>query len=168
MRPGGGHGKGATFERLCCKRLSLFVTRGVRDDVFWRSSMSGGRATLQLKQDIVNLAQSGDMTAIAREGYDLCERCLFEYKAYKDLNILEALLKGTGLLAKFWRETGTAAHRYSKNPVLIAKQNYMPAIILCPIGGTVFQSGHAMTAHRLRADVYLMEEATKVLTRPRK
>jgi hypothetical protein len=168
MKTGGGHSKGAAFERLCCKRLSLFVTKGQRDDVFWRSSMSGGRATLQLRQEIVNLAQSGDMTAIARQGYDLCERCLFEFKFYRDLDIAEALLKGTGLLAKFWRATVAAAQRYNKIPILIAKQNRLPAIILCPVDSAVFTTGRAITAHHLRADAYIFDDATKMLTRPRR
>src|SRR6266850_1611917 len=95
-KPGFGKIKGGEFERYCCKRLSLFVTRGLRDDIFWRSAMSGGRATLQLKQEIINRAQSGDMTAISPEGYELCDKYLFEYKNYADLNIPQGLVKGTG------------------------------------------------------------------------
>lgn len=166
MKTGGGKSKGSAFERYCCKRLSLYVTMGKRDDVFWRSAMSGGRATLQLRKDIVNRAQSGDMTAIAPEGYALCDRCLFENKSYADLGIPQSLLKGSGLLAKFWRDTQKAAARYDKVPVLIVKQNLIPVFVLCPPGLKLFRGPPIMTLLRLEAELYLFEEATLVITRP--
>src|SRR5215216_6431446 len=39
-------GKGPQWEREVCRALSLWVTNGERVDVFWRSAMSGGRATV--------------------------------------------------------------------------------------------------------------------------
>jgi hypothetical protein len=168
VKAGKGKVKGGAFERYCCKRLSLFVTKGQRDDVFWRSSMSGGRATLQLKKDIINRAQSGDMTAIAPEGYELCDRCLFEYKDYADLNIAAGLLKGTGLLHKFWADTVKAAARYDKAPILIAKQNYFPPMVLCPPGLGLFRGSPLMSLHQWRADVYKFETATHIISRPRR
>lgn len=166
MKSGGGKAKGSAFERDCCKRLSLFITRGARDDVLWRSAMSGGRATLQLRQDIVNRAQSGDMTAIAPEGYALCDRCLFECKSYRDLDIPQGLLKDTGLLARFWRDTYRAAARYGKEPVLIAKQVRLPTLVLCPPSLKLFHGEPLLTVHRWGAAVYLFDEVTMVLRRP--
>jgi len=46
MRKGGGKAKGASFERDICRRLSLWVSAGKQEDVFWRSAMSGGRSTV--------------------------------------------------------------------------------------------------------------------------
>ena len=166
MKTGGGKAKGGEFERYCCKRLSLWVTKGKRDDVFWRSAMSGGRATLQLRQEIVNMAQSGDMTAIAPEGYELCSLCLFEYKHYRDLKIANGLLKDTGFLAEFWRATVKAAARYDKAPVLICKQNLLPPIVLCAPGLKLFRGPPVMTIHSWNAAVYLFETATHVVRRP--
>jgi hypothetical protein len=166
MKTGGGKTKGGAFERYCCKRLSVFVTKGARDDIFWRSAMSGGRATLQLRDDIINRAQSGDMTAIAPEGYDLCNRCLFEYKSYADLDIPQGFLKGTGLLHKFWRDTQRAALLYKKLPVLIAKQNYLPPVVLCATSLSFFRGLPIMTVHPWEADVYLFEGATQIIRRP--
>jgi hypothetical protein len=142
------------------------VTFGKRDDVFWRSSMSGGRATLQLKQEIINRAQSGDMMAVAPEGYALCAQCLFEYKHYADLNIPQGLLKGTGFLAKFWQDTRRTATRYGKTPVLIAKQNFLPAIVLCPISFSLFPISPIITLHEWQAEVYPFERATNMIRRP--
>src|SRR5215831_8969133 len=116
MKTGGGALKGAAWERKCCKGLSRWTTDGKRDDIYWRTAMSGGRATFQLKQDIINRAQAGDMTAISPEGFALAERCLFEMKHYKDLNFTALLTNGTGLLAGFWRTTQNTAARLGKIP----------------------------------------------------
>ena len=155
--------KGARFERLCCKRLSLWVTDGKRDDCFWRSSLSGGRASFQLRQDIINRAQAGAMTAIAREGMALCERYLFEYKHRKDLNFTALITHGTGLLAGFWRSTQNTAVKIGKLPVLIAKQNHYPAVVLCPIGCGIFSGSPKSTLHELAAELHWFEPATQVI-----
>ena len=52
-KPGYGKQKGGEYERTVCKKLSLWVSNGTRDDIFWRSAMSGGRATLQRKKGII-------------------------------------------------------------------------------------------------------------------
>ena len=165
-KPGMGKAKGAEFERYCCKRLSLWVTKGKRDDVLWRSAMSGGRATLQLRQEVINKAQSGDMTAIAPEGYTLCERCLFECKSYADLGIATGLLKGTGLLVKFWTDTQNAAEKYGKAAVLIAKENRLPVMVLSPPGLKLFHRPPLLTVPKWNAEIRLFEEATLIIRRP--
>jgi len=160
MQTGGGKRKGAAFERVIARALSLWLTTGQRDDCFWRSAMSGGRATLQLRQEIVNLAQSGDVTAISPEAYALAERCFFELKTYKNLEIGQSLIKGTGILHRFWQSTRREAYRYGKVPVLIAKQNTFPVILLCPLDSHVF-NGHPCIEH-LQWDtaIYMFDEAT--------
>lgn len=160
MQSGGGHRKGASFERVISRALSRWLTKGARDDLFWRSAMSGGRATLQLREDIINLAQSGDITAISPQAYELAERCFFELKTYKNLEIGQSLIKGTGVLYRFWQITKREAYRYGKTPVLIAKQNNFPVILLCPIDSHAF-NGHPMIEH-LAWDtaIYLFDTAT--------
>jgi hypothetical protein len=173
VKTGGGNEKGAEWERHCCKRLSLWVTKGERDDIFWRTAMSGGRATFQLRRDIVNRAQAGDMTAIAAEGVALCERYLFEYKHRKDLGCTGFLAAGTGLLAGFWRSTQKTAERVGKVPVLIAKQNFYPAMVLCaqqPRLFSFYQPAWAILPG-LQAELFWFVPATEVrrprLRRPR-
>lgn len=129
MKPGSGKAKGTAFERDVCKSLSLWVTGGQKSDVFWRSAMSGGRATA-VNKDGVEVRQAGDICAVAEEGYDLVDSYYFELKRYKDLQLPQFLVRGTGLLSTFWRATIVDAERYGRSPVLIAKQDRMPAIIL--------------------------------------
>ena len=43
-----GNKKGGGFERKTLKALSLWISKGERKDIFRRSIMSGGRATIAL------------------------------------------------------------------------------------------------------------------------
>jgi hypothetical protein len=56
--------KGSNFEREICKLLSSWWTRGERDDVFWRSSMSGGRATVRFRKGKKTAGSYGDICAL--------------------------------------------------------------------------------------------------------
>ena len=55
--------KGSNFERKMCKRFSLWWTDNKRDDVFWRTSQSGGRATERQKKNMKTAGGYGDMMA---------------------------------------------------------------------------------------------------------
>lgn len=162
MRSGGGKGKGSAFERLVCHRLSLWLSRGERDDLLWRSAMSGGRATLQLATGKVNLAQSGDVTAISHQAYAFCESHFIECKFYQDLQIDRGLLCGTGYLLAFWNVVRKEARRYQKRPVLIAKQNHYPILVLVDRDNDIFGISYLLDVPHLNARVYLFDNATKV------
>lgn len=129
MRAGGGKGKGSSYEREICRRLSLWVTAGAATDVFWRSAMSGGRATVAHKKGQV-VRQAGDITAVSPEGHSLCSRYYIECKHYKDLDIQSFFLTGKGLLAKFWKTTVREAKKHGRYPVLIVRQNRVPDLVL--------------------------------------
>lgn len=120
-----GKQKGSAFEREVCKKLSLWVTGGKQKDVFWRSAMSGGRATRDK-----DVRQAGDITAVAPEGHILTDNVYIECKHYKDLNLASFLLEGRGVLAQFWRKTCTEAVIRGKIPCIIAKQNAKPTLFI--------------------------------------
>lgn len=121
--------KGASFERLVCTQLSLWISQNKRDDLFWRSSMSGGRATVQFKKGGQNRTQCGDITAIHPDGNPLTELCLISCKFYQDLKIAGVVVGNKGGLSSFWLECVAEAKRYGKLPMLIAKQNNTPPFI---------------------------------------
>lgn len=140
MRPGAGKQKGGNFEREICRKLSLWISTGTRDDLFWRSSLSGGRATVAFKKGKENRTQCGDISAIHPLGAPLLERYLISCKFYNDLKIEGAVLGNKGGLNAFWEECVTEAARYSKQPILISKQNNTPPFIcLNDTGFTDFQ-----------------------------
>jgi len=73
-------GKGSAFEREFCKDLSLWWTFGEREDVFWRSSNSGGRATVRASAGKTTVGQHGDVAATDEIGIPLLNLVTIELK----------------------------------------------------------------------------------------
>lgn len=119
-----GKQKGAGFEREVCKSLSLWITKGEKVDCFWRSAMSGGRATVARG----TVRQAGDITAVAPEGHILSDKFFIECKNYKDID-LDCLVKGKGILIVFWQIAQKEAAKYNRIPMLIFKRNHWPIMI---------------------------------------
>lgn len=124
-----GKQKGAQFERDVCKDLSLWISKGKRKDLFWRSAMSGGRATLAKKKGEKLKNQAGDITAIDPKGNILTNIFMVECKFYKSLNIEALIIKNKGKLIQFWDKAVLEANAYKKLPLLICKQNRLPALL---------------------------------------
>lgn len=76
-------GKGSSFERLICKRLSMWLTKGTRDDIFWRSSQSGGRATFRAQKGKTTFGSYGDIAAVDPLGLPLLKVFTIELKRGK-------------------------------------------------------------------------------------
>ena len=131
MRAGGSKKKGSAFEREVCKKLSLWVSKGQRQDLFWRSAMSGGRATVAKRSGISLAHQAGDITATHPDGHVLTKTFYIECRFYKNID-LGSLLFGQGHTASFWRETVVSALAHRRNPMLIVKQNFIAPLVLVP------------------------------------
>jgi hypothetical protein len=134
VRKGGGKQKGASFEREVCVLLSKWVTNGVREDVFWRSAMSGGRATVGHKRGKQHSTQVGDISCIHPSGHRFCEAFAPECKFYANLDY-QGLLTGKGKLLAFWTEIRLQAKRYNKHPFLVARQNRLAANVCLNMDG---------------------------------
>ena len=72
--------KGSDFERELCRRLSRWWTGGERDDIFWRTSQSGGRATQRSKKDLKTFGSYGDIAAVDPIGQPLMKMFTIELK----------------------------------------------------------------------------------------
>lgn len=121
--------KGSAFERAICKQLSLWLTQGKREDVLWRSAMSGGRATVAHRKG-KDVRQCGDLCAVGPEGHAFCAQFFVEIKHVKKLALDQFLIKGTGPLANYWRIVLREAKKHARHPMLIARQNGWPIIVL--------------------------------------
>jgi len=119
--------KGSAFERYVCKELSKWVTSSDREDIFWRSAMSGGRATLIGKKAD---AQLGDISAINHLGQPLLAKFFIECKFYKDLNFDSFLYSNTGELAKIVEDNYYRATDNSRVLMLVFKENRRDAMVL--------------------------------------
>tara|TARA_R100001143_G_C3356875_1_gene132981 strand:- start:2750 stop:3286 length:537 start_codon:yes stop_codon:yes gene_type:complete len=130
MKKGGAYQKGVDFERQVCKRLSLWITKGTADDAFWRSAMSGGRATQSPDPERVK-AVSGDICAVRQEGFALCRDFFIECKFYKDMQFVSLLgYKREFSLIELWKVCLVESEKYEQVPLMIAKQNRIAPVLL--------------------------------------
>ena len=129
-----GKHKGGAFERKTCKELSMWISRGKREDLFWRSAMSGGRSTVALKKGKKFKTSSGDVSAIGSLGFHLTDKFLIECKHYKNLEFA-GLIHNRGKLVAFWQKAQMEALNHSQLPILIAKQNNYPTVTVMCRGG---------------------------------
>ncbi len=85
-------GKGSQYEREICRSLSLWWTEGADDDVFWRTSQSGGRATTRKKKGLAADTHSCDICAIKPIGQDFLRAFAPEIKrGYKGASIADLM-----------------------------------------------------------------------------
>lgn len=122
--------KGASFEREVCWALSRFVDPAGTDTLYWRSAMSGGRATVQARRGVRNDTQLGDVTCVHPKGAWLTDAFVIECKFYADLDLEGSLLFGRGKLATFWREVSKVAAERKREPLLIARQNRTETLVV--------------------------------------
>jgi hypothetical protein len=130
MRSGGSSAKGSQFERDVCRKLSLWVTYGQDDEVFWRTAGSGSMATNRRKAGKKVGAHEGDIGAVKPAGRRLLKRYYVECKFYKDLKFMSYLLKQSGTLQGHWDKARKEAKEAGRLPLLIAKQNLMPTFVV--------------------------------------
>jgi hypothetical protein len=120
--------KGSSFERKICKELSLWVSLGERDNLFWRSAISGGRATVRHKKGLDVRNQLGDITSIDTWGDALTDNFIIECKHYKDLEWSQ-FVYGKGFIWATWKKLRGECHDHGRQPFLILKQNAKPVLV---------------------------------------
>jgi len=91
-------GKGSQFERDICRELSLWWSDGERDDIFWRTSGSGARATTRRRQEKKTAYEAGDVGFRCPTGKLFVDYFLLELKrGYSaGISVLDLIDKGTG------------------------------------------------------------------------
>ncbi len=135
-------GKGGGFEREISTKLSLWWTDGKRDDCFWRSQASGGRATIRGRKGKAINDQYGDIVAVDEEGKPLTNLFSFECKTgygkkkknepaitnWCVLDALDSKQKQT-VLEAFWEQCERDAGLSCRFPILIFRRNRKEAVI---------------------------------------
>lgn len=107
--------KGGAFERKFCKMLGLWWSGGKQDDVFWRTSQSGGRATQRMKSGKRTADAYGDIGAERDSGRPLTKDTFFELKrgyTGKKGKKSQRYISVTDLL-------DTPSERFKKLPILL-------------------------------------------------
>lgn len=128
MKAGGGKQKGSKFEREVCRDLSLWVTHGDDPNLFWRSAISGGRATVLLSKGR-SIKPAGDICAVDPNGHKLTDRYFIECKHNRNLE-LHRFLVHEGKLWRYWEVCVKQALAHRRSPMLVAKQDRFPTLML--------------------------------------
>ena len=134
----GGKSKGGNFERVICKQLSMWWTEGERNDVFWRTSNSGGRATVRRRGGKSTFGQYGDIQATDPIGQPLIDACSLELKVgYGNYSFLDMLDRSSESnerqYEKFLKQSVEDAKKGgAKWPVIISKRDRKVPIITIP------------------------------------
>jgi hypothetical protein len=101
--------KGSVFEREVCRQLSLWWTDQARDDIFWRASQSGGRATGRAKRGKTTANSAGDVAYLDVVGKPFLDKVCIEIKrGYSTKSDTTGLIDlgqhGQPLLLKFFEQ----------------------------------------------------------------
>lgn len=132
-RRGRGKGKGSAFERKVCKLLSKWVSRGKRTDLFWRTAMSGGRATVERRKGVV-VRQAGDICAVTPDGHAFTDHWYVECKSYKSIGLTQWIVNNDGKIPGWWAKCKREARDHGREPMLIVKQNFLPILVITRLG----------------------------------
>ena len=155
--------KGSKFERDICKQLSLWWTGGKRDDVFWRTTTSGARATIRSKRGRGTKNQYGDVQATDPIGQPLIDLCTIEIKKGYSRNSY------FDLIDKLPNETKQPYKKFIQQVIdqqceagtawwlLITKRDYKETLIAMPIAlkrqlGTFAKLGSCRPSMRFTFD----------------
>lgn len=144
--------KGQQFEREVCKQLSLWVSGGMSNNLFWRSAQSGGRATTLRKQGEDLSVHAGDIAAIDPAGERFCKTFFVECKFLKSLRLDALVYPMKGVIGPIWEKCCRQAAQYEKVPLLICKENgRTPLVIL----STSFEFGLLFQAWFPTQDIWV-------------
>lgn len=127
--------KGSRFERKICSAFSKWCSNDLRDDLFWRAAMSGGRATLASRTGRKLVAQAGDISSIDPLGAPLTEKFFLECKHLSSLEIHRWVYNCKSPLDNVWDKPLKEATDHGKIPLVIAKQNRQPELVLSTRAG---------------------------------
>lgn len=150
--------KGSSYEREVCKLLSKWWTNGERDDVFWRSSNSGGRATMRGKSGKRTAGSYGDIAATDPIGKPLLDLFTIELKrGYNRSTIGDLIDRGRQApsgVELFLDQAMTAAeHAGSKTWMLIHRRDMRQALVYLPWRSLMRLTSDTLLHSLMRADV---------------
>ena len=147
-----GKNKGNAFEREICRQLSLWWTQHLptpRDDVFWRTASSGGRATQRAKSGKQTKGHYGDVCASDPIGQPLLDMVTIELKrGYNHCTLHDLLDKPEGAVQQTYEKWIKQAQEESclagtKGWLIIHKRDRREPVVLMPsfLNGRGFSRG---------------------------
>lgn len=130
-------GKGQNTEREIAVALSEWWTSGERQDIFWRSSQSGGRATQRRKQNKSTHNSASDISYIDEIGKPLIDFAIIEIKrGYNKLLDLLSVIDGKKtnkpIVLLEWFEKAKREAKENNRPcvIIIIRRDYKEYCVL--------------------------------------
>lgn len=122
--------KGSEWERKFCKELSLWWTDQKKDDVFWRTSQSGGRATSRHREGKRTEGQYGDITYTQPEGKPLIDLFCFELKKGYPSSLFD-LFESQSKQWTDWIKKAMKGNEQAGSllPAIVSKRDYRNTIV---------------------------------------
>ena len=118
MKPGGGKGKGSSFERYIAKELSLWWTEGKNDKIFWRTHSSGMIGTVsKITQEY------GDIMAVDKVGQPFTDEFSIECRIGKALRFEDLIYRDAGGIWDFIKQGEETAVSSGRKPLWFFKEN---------------------------------------------
>lgn len=133
--------KGADYERFVCKTLSKWFSKGADDGWYWRTSMSGGRATIRSRKGQSTHGNASDITATCPQAKPLTDLISFECKVgYKSgetatvLHCFDKLSNAKEQVFESWIRQARASAKVGKSPywAIIQRRNQKRDVIWIP------------------------------------
>lgn len=165
--------KGSGFERDMCEAFSLWWSQGARDDIFIRSSNSGGRFTNRAKRGKTTHSQGGDFTYNDSTGRPFVELFSGEFKTgygtkrkskkttmttivgWCCLDLIDTSQAET-VLEKFWKQCAEDASKTERSPMLVFRRNLRaPCVALRSIA---FKSLEVDMGHCTSTKIVIVKE----------
>jgi hypothetical protein len=141
-----GRSKGLSAERRIAYRFSEWLGAAKGEPWLWRSIASGALATTSSKSgDYTKKGAAGDLMAVNEKASLFIETFYVEIKSVKDLQLESLLLARKGFLYKVWKDTQEKSLQYSRVPVVVAKQNRYPEVLVTDASGVKKFGVHRMS-----------------------
>lgn len=129
--------KGGAFEREISKVLSWWLTKGERDDVFWRSAGSGAKATVTGK-----VTQAGDLCAVDSLGEPFLSMFIVECKRRRDFG-MKGLFYGRDRspVVIAWMKLLDECWKFDRLPFMVVREDAAPTMLLLDEDGVDLLQG---------------------------
>jgi len=128
--------KGSAYERKVAKRLSLWFSNGERDDLFYRTVGSGGRATQRFTAGKMTANSAGDLSSTDEVGAPFLQCVSVEIKkGYKQATLSQLFSARKPELLAFFAQSGTSAMQANvPNWLVIHKPDFQPEMVYMNMG----------------------------------
>lgn len=145
--------KGSNYEREVCKQLGKWWSGGTRDDIFWRTSGSGARATVRSAKGQSTAGQYGDVSAIDSIGEPLLQVFSIELKrgysanSFGDMFDFPAKAKKQKWEVFYSQAKASAEASGARYWMLIWRRDRRKALVFVPLGAIKEISGSFSCPH---------------------